>query len=94
MIEIYEDVFEDEEDIICVDIHEIKDNDPYFIDKTEAINMLKINKIHHTKKFYDNVYLVDFYSDLLYFICPLNARDEVKGWWEDILFYLKQYEKE
>ena len=92
MIEIYEDVFEDEDDLICVDIHDIGNDEPYFVDKEEVINMLKNNKIHHSKKIYDNVYLVDFFSDLLYFICPLNARNEVKKWWEDILFYLKQYE--
>ena len=90
------DELDDEEDMMCLDWHEYHDKEPYFVDKEEIKQMfnnaidlrdeIKANKIT------ENRYEVIFNSDILYFICPLNAREQVKEDWKELKWLFKEYE--
>lgn len=90
------DELDDEEDMMCLDWHEYHDKEPYFVDKQEieqifnnAINLgdeIKANKLT------ENRYEVIFNGDILYFICPLNARKQVKEDWKELKWLFKEYE--
>ena len=87
------DYFKNEEDLICVNTEELDNNEPYFIDKEEAIQI--INRMTKEcndccKKLADNCYVFEC-GDVLYFICPLNARKEVKEDWEDLRNYFNSF---
>lgn len=90
------DELDDEEDLMCLDWHEYDEKDPYFVDKEEIEQIFK-NAINcgdtpRANKLTENRYEVTFNGDLLYFICPLNAREEVKQWWKELKWLFKEYE--
>ena len=70
----------------------------YFVDKYEIENIFKTQKELNPKdmikavKITDNRYEVTFNGDLLYFVCSLNAREEVKEWWKELKWLFKEYE--
>lgn len=92
------DELDDEEDLMCLDWHEYHDKEPYFVDNEEIKEIFKRenelgqNGLIKAVKLTDNRYEVTFNGDLLYFICPLNARKEVKEWWKELKWIFKEYE--
>ena len=90
------DDLDNEEDLMCLDWHEYHDKEPYFVDKEEVEQIFKREKEMQGEikavKISNNRYEVTFNGDLLYFICPLNARDEVKEWWKELVWIFKEYE--
>lgn len=92
------DKLDDEKDLMCLDWHEFHDKEPYFVDKEEIENIferekklgyednIKVNKIS------ENRYEIIFNGDLLYFICPLFARKEVKKDWQKLKLLFEKYE--
>lgn len=92
----YIDELDYEEDLMCLDWHEYHDKEPYFVDKEEIEQIfkransyndeIKVNKIN------ENRYEVTFNSDLLYFVCPIDAREEVKQDWKELKWLFKEYE--
>ena len=92
----YIDELDYEEDLMCLDWHEYHDEEPYFVDKEEIEQIfkransyndeIKVNKIN------ENRYEVTFNSDLLYFVCPTDAREEVKQDWKELKWLFKEYE--
>lgn len=92
------DNLDDEEDLMCLDWHEYHDEDPYFVDKEEieqifnhAINLNGKDSIK-AKKLTENRYEVTFNGDMLYFICPMYAREEVKEWWKELKWLFEEFE--
>lgn len=91
------DELDDEEELMCLDWHEYHDEEPYFVDKEKIEQIFKReeelceNNIKATK-LTENRYEVTFNGDLLYFICPLNAREQVKKDWEELKWLFKEYE--
>lgn len=92
------DDLDDEEDLMCLDWHEYHEEDPYFVDKEEIENIFKREKelgcedMIKANKLTENRYEVTFNGDLLYFVCPLNAREEVKKDWKELKWLFKEYE--
>lgn len=86
--------FKDEEDLICVTFKELIHNEPFFVDKDEVKHILKENDIKRIIKNADNVYKVKTSNEILYFICPIKARKEVKKWWNELIQYFDKIKKE
>ena len=91
------DDLDDEEDLMCLDWHEYHDEEPYFVDKEEIEQIFERAKTEcggeiKAVKIAKQRYEVTFNGDVLYFICPLNARDEVKEWWKELIWIFKEYE--
>lgn len=92
------DNLDNEEDLMCLDWHEYHDEEPYFVDKEEIEQIfkreedLKTNKNIKAVKLTENRYEVTFNGDILYFICPLNARKQVKKDWKELKWLFKEYE--
>lgn len=92
----YIDELDYEEDLMCLDWHEYHDEEPYFVDKEEIEQIfkranpyndeIKVNKIN------ENRYEVTFNGNLLYFVCPIDAREEVKQDWKELKWLFKEYE--
>lgn len=89
------DELDDEEDLMCLDWHEYHDREPCFVDKYEIEHIfeeaIKYGNIQ-ANKLTENRYEVTFNGDILYFVCPLNAKKEVKQWWKDLKWLFKEYE--
>ena len=91
------DDLDDEEDLMCLDWHEYHDEEPYFVDKEEIEQIFERAKTEcgdeiKAVKITEQRYEVTFNGDMLYFVCPLNARDEVKKWWKELIWIFKEYE--
>ena len=91
------DELDNEEDLMCLDWHEYHEKEPYFVDKEEIKNIFKREKElghHNTKaeKINENRYIITFNGDILYFVCPLNARKQVKEDWKELKWLFKEYE--
>lgn len=88
------DDLDDEEDLMCLDWHEYHEQDPYFVDRWEIEHIFENAQTDYIKatKLTDNRYEVTFNGDLLYFVCPLNAREEVKKDWKELKWIFKEYE--
>ena len=90
------DELDDEEDLMCLDWHEYHDKEPYFVDKSEIEQMfnnaININEEIKANKLTENRYEVTFNADILYFVCPLNAREQVKKDWKELKWLFKEYE--
>ena len=91
------DELDNEEDLMCLDWHEYHDEEPYFVDKEEIEQIFERAKTEcggeiKAVKIAEQRYEVTFNGDVLYFICPLNARDEVKKWWKELIWIFKEYE--
>ena len=92
------DDLDDEEDLMCLDWHEYHNEEPYFVDKEEIENIFKRQKelkqedMIKAVKLTNNRYEVTFNGDLLYFVCPLNAREQVKKDWKELIWLFKKYE--
>ena len=92
------DELDNEEDMMCLDWHEYNDKEPYFVDK-EEIEQIFNNAINWgdeivVKSIEANRYEVNFNSDILYFICPFHAREQVKKDWEELQWLFKEYEQQ
>lgn len=97
MIQEWIDDLDDEEDLMCLDWHEYHDEEPYFVDKEEIEQIFERAKTEcggeiKAVKITEQRYEVTFNGDVLYFVCPLNARDEVKEWWKELIWIFKEYE--
>lgn len=92
------DELDNEEDLMCLDWHEYYDKEPYFVDKEEIENIFKREiglggeKEIKANKISENRYEVIFNGDILYFVCPLDARKEVKKDWNELKWLFKEYE--
>ena len=92
------DDLDDEQDLMCLDWHEYHDKEPYFVDKEEIENIFKRQKemgcedMIKAVKINERRYEVTFNGDVLYFVCPFYARDEVKEWWKELIWIFKEYE--
>ena len=92
------DNLDDEEDLMCLDWHEYHEQDPYFVNKEEIKNIFKRQKKLNQEdmikaiKLTENRYEITFNGDLLYFVCPLNARKEVKKDWNELKLIFEKYE--
>ena len=92
------DDLDDEEDLMCLDWHEYHEQDPYFVDKEEIENIFKREKemgyedMIKAVKINKRRYEVTFNGDILYFVCPFYARDEVQKWWKELVLIFKKYE--
>lgn len=90
------DKLDDEEDMMCLDWHEYHDEEPYFVDKEEIKqifkNAIELEDKPKANKLTENRYEVTFNGDLLYFVCPLNAREQVKEDWKELKWLFKEYE--
>lgn len=92
------DSLDNEEDLMCLDWHEYHDEEPYFVDKEEIEQIFKREKDLRTDgdikviKLTENRYEVTFNGDILYFVCPLNAREQVKKDWKELKWLFKEYE--
>ena len=90
------DDLDDEEDLMCLDWHEYHDEEPYFVDKEEIEqifkNAIELKDKPRANKLTENRYEVTFNGDLLYFVCPLNAREQVKEDWKELKWLFKEYE--
>ena len=92
------DDLDDEEDLMCLDWHEYHKKDPYFVDKEEIENIFKREKemgyedMIKAVKLTENRYEVTFNGDLLYFVCPFYAREQVKEDWKELKWLFKEYE--
>lgn len=90
------DNLDDEEDLMCLDWHEYHDEEPYFVDKEEIKQIFKnateYNDPIRANKINENRYEVTFNGDLLYFVCPFNAREQVKEDWKELKWLFKEYE--
>ena len=90
------DDLDDEEDLMCLDWHEYHEQDPYFVDKEEIEQIFKnateYNDPIRAKKINENRYEVTFNADLLYFVCPVNAREQIKKDWKELKWLFKEYE--
>lgn len=92
------DILDNEEDLMCLDWHEYHDNEPYFVDKEEIEQIFKREKDLKADgdikavKLTENRYEVTFNGDMLYFICPLQAREQVKKDWRELKSLFKKYE--
>lgn len=90
------DELDDEEELMCLDWHEYYENDPYFATKKEIFeifeNAERCGDTPRANKLTENRYEFTFNGDLLYFICPLNAREDVKKDWEELKWLFKEYE--
>ena len=90
------DKLDDEEDMMCLDWHEYHDEEPYFVDKEEIKQIFKnateYNDPIRANKINENRYEVTFNGDLLYFVCPFNAREQVKEDWKELKWLFKEYE--
>lgn len=94
------DEFDEQEDLMCLDWHEYHDEDEelFFVDKEEIENIFKrekklgVDDCIKAIKLTENRYEVTFNGDILYFICPLNAREQVKKDWKELIWLFKEYE--
>lgn len=90
------DELDNEEDLMCLEWHEYHDEEPYFVDKEEIEQIFKnateYNDPIRANKINENRYEVTFNCDLLYFVCPLNAREQVKEDWKELKWLFKEYE--
>lgn len=92
------DDLDNEEDLMCLDWHEYNDKEPHFMDKEDIEQIFKREKDLGTNgdikavKLTENRYEVTFNGDILYFICPLNAREQVKKDWKELKWLFKEYE--
>ena len=93
------DELDDEEDLMCLDWHEYHDKDPYFVDKWEIETIFKreielgYEDMIQAEKINDYRYVVTFNGDILYFVCPRDARKEVKKWWNELLPIFQKYNR-
>lgn len=89
------DELDDEEDLMCLDWHEYHDKEPYCVDKEEIEQIFEREKEYgniKANKLTENRYEITFNGDILYFVCPLNARKEVQEDWEELKWIFKEYE--
>ena len=98
MIDEWIDELDNEEELMLLDWHEYHDKEPYFVDNEEIIKLFENEKeiggepYIKATKISDNRYEVSFNGDLLYFVCPLNATEQVKEWWKELIWIFKEYE--
>ena len=84
------------EDMMCLDWHEYHEEEPYFVDK-EEIEQIFNNAINQgdeikANKLTENRYEVTFNGDILYFVCPFFAREQVIKDWKELKWLFKEYE--
>lgn len=98
MIKEWIDELDNEEELMCLDWHEYHDKEPYFVDIGEVkeifrrqIEDFEEENAIKTKKLTENRYEIAFNGDVLYFICPLNATEEVKSWWKELKWLFEEY---
>ena len=66
---------------MCLDWHKYHDKEPYFVDKEEIEQIFEREKEYgniEANKLTENRYEITFNGDILYCVCPLNAREQVK----------------
>lgn len=90
------DELDNEEDLMCLTWHEYHDKEPYFVDKDEILQLFENAHEYHdpirANKINENRYEVTFNCDLLYFVCPVNGREQVKKDWEELKKIFEGYE--
>lgn len=93
------DDLDDEKYLMCLDWHQYHiEEPPCFVSKKEIEQIFKREKEIgckneiKTNKLTENRYEVTFNGDLLYFVCPLNAKEEVKKDWKELKYLFKKYE--
>ena len=89
------DELDNEEDLMCLDWHEYHDKEPYFVDKEEIEQIFEREKEYgniKASKLTENRYEITFNGNILYFVCPLKAREQVKEDWKELKWLFKEYE--